>query len=177
MKPTPKIVVITGAESTGKSDLTRWLANYFNAPFIPEYARGYVENLNRKYYYRDVEKIAEIQIRQLNQLQNSTSSSFIFIDTWLIITKVWFEVVFQKVPDWLEQQIQNTKIDFFLVCDTDLPWIPDPVRENGGEKRTELQQKYIDNIQYYNFPYAVVSGTNETRYYNALQNLLSEKTI
>ena len=170
MKPKTKIVVITGAESTGKSNLTQWLANHFSAPLIPEYARKYVENLDRKYNYRDVEIIAEKQVEQLQQLQNS-NAPFIFADTWLIITKVWFEVVFQKIPDWLEKEIQNAPIDFFLICDTDIPWEADSVRENGGEKRVELQQIYINNIQKFNFPYAVVSGTNEVRYQNALQNL------
>ena len=64
MNNKPKIIVITGAESTGKSTLTERLANHFNAPFIPETARQYVEKLNRKYTYSDVENIAKMQIEQ-----------------------------------------------------------------------------------------------------------------
>ena len=62
----PKIVVITGAESTGKSMLTEWLANYFQGQQIPEFARTYIEKLGRKYNYHDVEFIARNQVSQLN---------------------------------------------------------------------------------------------------------------
>ena len=75
----PKIVVITGAESTGKSKLAELLADKYNVPFIPEYARMYIENLGRKYEYSDVEIIAKKQIEQLNSLKNSEIlSSMIF---------------------------------------------------------------------------------------------------
>lgn len=170
LKTEPKIIVITGAESTGKSTLTETLSTHFNVPFIPEIAREYVENLQRKYIYEDVAIIARKQIEQLNQLKNS-NSPYVFVDTWLIVSKIWFDLVFKKEPDWLQAEIEKTKIDLFLVCDIDLPWIADPVRENGGAKRKMLHQKYIETISGYNFQYKVVSGKNKTRNENALQFL------
>jgi NadR type nicotinamide-nucleotide adenylyltransferase len=170
LKTTPKIIVITGAESTGKSTLTETLASYFNVPFIPEIARDYVEKLNRKYTYQDVEIIARKQVEMLHQLKNS-NAPFIFVDTWLVVTKIWFDLVFQKEPDWLLPEIEKTKIDLVLVCDIDLPWIADPVRENGGEKRKMLHKKYIETLNYFNFEYKIVSGKNKRRNENALQFL------
>lgn len=166
----PKIIVITGAESTGKSVLTETLAKYYNVPYIPEIARDYVEKLDRKYNYQDIETIAWKQIEQLNQ-HLDFKNPFVFTDTWLIITKIWFEFVFNKVPDWLETEIRNTKIDLFLVCDIDLPWIPDPVRENGGDNRKILHNKYIEEIEKYNFKYQIVSGQNKNRLNNAINCL------
>ncbi len=170
MRKKPKIIIITGAESTGKSELTTQLANYFKVPYIPEYAREYIENLGRKYSYSDVEIIAKKQVEQLNMLQK-TDSSVIFADTWLVITKIWFEVVFKTFPAWMDAELKKTTVDLFLVCDTDLPWVPDKVRENGGEKRLSLQQKYIETIKKYNFNFEVVSGQKETRFKNALKFL------
>ncbi|MCD6355573.1 MAG: ATP-binding protein [Prolixibacteraceae bacterium] len=170
----PEIIVITGAESTGKSTLTKALADYFAVPYAHEFAREYVENLPGKYSYTDVEKIGKEQVKQLRTLINS-NAPFVFIDTWLIITKVWFEVVFNKVPQWIETELRSTPIDLFLVCDTDLPWIADPVRENGGENRLKLQNKYIDNIKKYNFEYNLVTGKNEERFKNSLKILKSLK--
>lgn len=172
MKSRPKIIVITGAESTGKSTLTERLASHFEVPFVPEIAREYVEGLNRKYNYTDVENIAKTQIAQFNKISNS-DASYIFIDTWLIVTKIWFEFVYNKIPDWLIKEIEKTKIDLFLVCDIDLPWVYDPVRENGGENRKILQNKYIENITKFNFDYKIVSGIDDERFYCAL-NFLNE---
>lgn len=161
-----KIVVITGAESTGKSELTQRLAVHFHAPHIPEYARAYVENLDRNYNYDDVERIARIQVSQLHDLI-SQNPPLILVDTWLIITRVWFEEVFGRTPGWLHEEIKRTRIDLFLLCDTDLPWIPDPVRENGGERRQYLQNRYIELIRNYGFRYSVVAGNGEDRFRNA----------
>lgn len=170
MKISPKIIVITGAESTGKSTLTKALAKYFDSPYIPELAREYVEKLERNYNYKDVEKIARMQVEQFSKLQN-TDVPYIFIDTWLLNTKVWFEEVFQKSPDWLIPEIREIKVDLYLVCDIDLPWIYDPVRENGGKKRKFLQNKYIENINEFKFRYEMVKGKNEERFQNALEIL------
>lgn len=164
----PKIIVITGAESTGKSVLTEQLSNAFNSPYIPEIAREYVGNLNRKYTYQDVEQIARIQIEQLKNAKQQ-AESFVFVDTWLIIIKVWFEFVYNITPDWLIEEIRSTKIDLFLICDIDLPWIDDPVRENGGENRAILQNLYIKNIVEFGFNYRVVSGSGNQRLTNAIR--------
>jgi len=163
-----KIIVVTGAESTGKSELTKQLARYFHASFIPEYAREYVEQLHRPYHYHDVEVIARKQVSQLHDLMRM-NPPLIIMDTWLIITRIWFEVVFDKTPDWLDEAIRETTIDLFLVCDTDLPWISDPVRENGGDRRSYLQERYIEMIRSYGFRYEKVTGTGEDRFQLAIQ--------
>lgn len=170
MSNSSKIIVITGAESTGKTTLAEALANHFRIPYIPEIARDYIEKLNRKYNYNDVEIIAKKQILQLDEL-NKQNIPYIFIDTWLLNTKVWFEEVFGKTPSWLITTINETKIDLFLVCDIDLPWIYDPVRENGGEQRKILHNKYIENIKQFGFKFEIVSGRNELRLKNALKIL------
>jgi NadR type nicotinamide-nucleotide adenylyltransferase len=170
LKHKPKIIVITGAESTGKSTLTKALADHFNVPFVLETARDYVGNLDRKYNFQDVVNIAKTQIDALNKLKNS-DYPYIFVDTWLIITKIWFEKVFNSTPDWIETEIHQTKVDLFLVCDIDLPWVYDPVRENGGEQRINLHKNYIKDLKEFNFNFRIVSGINDNRVQNALQYL------
>jgi nicotinamide riboside kinase len=167
LKNKQNIIVVTGAESTGKSALTGFLADHFKAPYTQEFARIYIEQLDRKYTWDDVEFIARKQIQQLEEMKK-INSRFIFADTWLIITKIWFEEVFGRVPDWIEKEIRKEDISLFLVCDTDLPWIPDPVRENGGERRTYLQNRYIKTIRDYGFNFYIVQGKNNERFINAL---------
>jgi nicotinamide riboside kinase len=90
------------------------------------------------------------------------------VDTWLIVTKIWFEFVFKKTPEWINTEILKTKIDLFLVCDIDIPWVEDPVRENGGKNRKILQNTYIENIINYGFNYKIVNGKEHARVLKAI---------
>ena len=164
-------VVITGAESTGKSALSHHLAEIYNGIWIPEYAREYVENLNRPYLLEDVLAIARHQIAQESSTLEPISEGVIFFDTWLILTKVWLDIVYGYCPDWIIEHIRSSKIDLFLVCNNDIPWIEDKVRENGGAKREELFELYCIEIAAFGFTYEIISGVGPMRIKNALKAL------
>lgn len=171
-----KRIVISGPESTGKTELAINLAQRLRTIYVPEYAREYVEKLNRKYTYEDVEAIARFQIEQ-ERIFSGKAWNILIFDTWLIITKVWFDLVFGKCPDWVISHIQSSEMDLFLVCGTDLPWIPDLVRENGGEKREELLHIYCREIESFGFKHEIIRGTGEERSINALNVLKSHLLI
>jgi len=159
-------VLITGAESTGKSELAMGLAKHYQGVHVPEYAREYVEKLDRNCTYSDVEHIARWQ---LDAYQSTHApGTYVFFDTWLIITRVWFEVVFQKSPSWVDEQILQASFDLVLLCHTDLPWISDGVRENGGERREMLQEKYQDLIRQAGWNFHTVAGAGEERIARAI---------
>ena len=164
-------IVVTGPESTGKTTLSEALVSRFNAALIPEYARSYVEALDRSYVFNDLENIARYQIQEEKRVAESTDSNLILMDTWLIITQVWFEVVYGSSPEWIRNYIKSADIDLFLVCSPDLPWIADPVRENGGEMRQKLFDRYCQEIKNYGFAYEIVSGCGELRTKNGIEML------
>lgn len=164
-------IVLTGAESTGKSTLAQGLANHFNGIYVPELARSYIESHQLKYTYTDIEKIARLQIEKEKELHNE--QQIIFFDTWLIITKVWFDFVYGRHPEWLHHAINKSNIGLFIVCDIDIPWVEDPVRENGGENRQKLHNIYINELEAYNFNYKIVSGNKNNRLQNAT-NIVNE---
>jgi NadR type nicotinamide-nucleotide adenylyltransferase len=160
-------IVITGPECTGKSTLAIDLARRYNTEYIPEYARIYIENLNRPYNYGDLELIAQRQINDFKEYQKK-ANRILFLDTYLIITKVWFDVVYNRCPAWIIQELQQHEIDLFLVCDTDIPWIPDNVRENGGEMREKLKSIYISEIEKFGYKYHLISGSGNQRLASAI---------
>ncbi len=162
-----KRVLITGAESTGKSELSQALSEHYGGIMVPEYAREYVQNLDRDYSYDDVEHIARWQ--QKSYEREFPYGSYVFFDTWLIITRVWFEVVFQKVPSWIDQEIGQAGFDLVLLCHTDLPWVADGLRENGGRMRMMLQKRYLELIRGRGWTYGIVKGRGEDRLKNAIQ--------
>lgn len=174
-----KIAVI-GPESTGKSVLTKALALHYSAPHVDEYARSYVEQLGRPYTYDDVCAIARYQVEAENRIEkqevqsnNSSLSSskktgFVFFDTELIITKVWFEYCYKKVPSFVNQQLSKGFFDLYLLCDTDLPWEPDPVREHGDDREFFFDW-YRREIEQLKKPYVVVQGLDDNRLNSAIQ--------
>ena len=161
-------IAILGPESTGKSELAKALATYYKGEWVPEYAREYVEKLGRKYTYDDVCHIAATQLKEIDLFENKTQSDFVFFDTELIITKIWFEYCFGEVPQFLTNAMEKPVFDFYLLCDYDLEWIPDPVREHGDD-RAYFFNLYKAEIEKTQRPFAIVSGTSEDRVLNAIK--------
>jgi len=175
VQPESRNIVITGPESTGKTELAVYLGNYLNVQCVPEFSRTFIEQLNRPYTYDDVISIARIQIEQRKEMLTQGFPLVIF-DTGLLITKIWFDVVYHRCPDWLENAVKQQKVDLFLLCATDLPWVPDPVRENGGEMREKLFEMYRSELEANGFRYKIVNGMGKQRNLNAL-SFLSEYNL
>lgn len=165
---TLRTIAVVGPESTGKTELCQALAAAFGCPWIAEYARTYVENLDRPYTYADVEQIARTQIVELRQKQNqSPQGGLLLVDTDLIITKVWFAHVFGQMPTWLDRAIADEQIDLYLLCQPDIAWQYDPVRENG-HLRQFLYDWYKREIEQTGTPYAEIGGVGHARTQNAI---------
>ncbi|MDX5339655.1 MAG: ATP-binding protein [Cyclobacteriaceae bacterium] len=159
----PKRILILGPESTGKSTLAEDLANHFTEPWVPEYAREYLENLDRPYCYEDLAEIGKGQIFQEDQLAQK-ANKFLFCDTDLRVIHIWSEHRFGKTDPWVLDQIVKRKYDLILLTDTDLPWEPDPLREYPElEMRQYFFKKYLDLAEKSGFPFLIVSGNKESR--------------
>jgi len=164
-------IAILGPESTGKTMLAKQLADHFRAPWVPEYAREYVEKLSSPYNYEDICTIARKQIEQEKAVESLGSKElFVFFDTELIITKVWFSYRFGQVPDFVTKQLNTGFFDLYLLCMPDLPWEPDPVREHGDD-RDFFFNWYKKEIEQTAKPYVIVSGIGNQRFQNALNGL------
>jgi nicotinamide riboside kinase len=168
----PFIIVISGPESVGKSALCKQLAEDFKANAISEYARDYVEQLNRPYAYFDLVNIAHKQKEEFEKAKSSKEKLIIF-DTGPEITKVWFEELYQKVPKFLNDFLEKSEPDLYLLCQTDLEWKYDKTRENNGAKREYLYKRYKTIIKKQNFRYAEISGFGQKRFINAKKALAS----
>mgnify|MGYP001025863651 CR=1 FL=1 len=169
-----KKIAIIGPESTGKTELAKKLAEYFKSPWEPEYAREYVEKLTAPYTYEDVCNIARYQINQekFYEEHSEIKGDFVFFDTDLIITKVWFQYKFGKVPDFLTERLNQRFFDFYFLCYPDLPWQPDPVREHGDDREFFFDW-YRKEIEQLRKPYFVVEGSGDQRVQCAINALLS----
>ena len=157
-----KIIVATGAESTGKTELCRFLSAELDIPWVPELSRNYVEQLGRPYTYDDVVEIAHLQLAEFERTIAAGHTAVLF-DTDLIITKVWFDVVYGKCPDWIPEAIRLHPATLHLLCKPDIPWVPDNVRENGGAMREKLSEIYLNELKSFGLPYTIISGQSNER--------------
>lgn len=155
-------VGIIGPESSGKSTLARYLAKRYQGVLIPEYARDYVEQKGTTEVSFD--ELCAIAKHQIEELENLSSHSVIlsftqpiFFDTELIVTKVWFDYAFGRIPEWLNENIHRFPMDVYLLTYPDIAWVPDPARSNGSDAiRKELFDRYEAEVQALDIPYYII---------------------
>lgn len=165
-----KKIVIIGPESTGKSTLCKQLAAHFNTIWCPEYAREYLLSNGTDYSYDDLLTIAKGQINLEDkftmEINNKSREVFpmLFIDTDLYVMKVWCEYVFEKCHSYIIKEIASRQYDLYLLCNIDLPWIKDELREYPDEQpRRELYRLYKDILTNQKVPFVVINGLEEER--------------
>jgi NadR type nicotinamide-nucleotide adenylyltransferase len=157
-------IVIIGPESTGKSTLCSQLAEHYRTVWCPEFAREYLLNLNRSYTYEDLLNIARGQMELEYTMLTQAKGPFYFIDTDMYVMKVWCEVAFEQCHTWILKQIAINRYDFYFLCNTDLPWVPDALREYPDPKfRNKLFLMYKDILINSGTMWSEISGTDAQR--------------
>jgi NadR type nicotinamide-nucleotide adenylyltransferase len=158
-----KIVVI-GPESTGKSTLCSQLAEHYETCWCPEFAREYLLQRGGKYNYSDLLNIAHGQLELEDTMLTQAKNGFYFVDTDMYVMKVWCEVVFENCYTWILKQIALRQYDLFFLCDVDLPWVKDELREYPDlEFRKKLFNMYRDLLINQKTKWAEISGTDTQR--------------
>ena len=166
-----KKIVVIGPESTGKSVLAEQLANHYGTAWCPEYAREYLIKNGKEYTFDNLLTIAEGQIaleesRQysVGDLPLASHHSPYFIDTDMYVMKVWCEFVFGKCHRYILDQIVERKYDLYLLCNIDLPWVKDELREYPDlETRHKLYLIYKDIMINQSVPWVDISGGYDER--------------
>jgi NadR type nicotinamide-nucleotide adenylyltransferase len=162
-----KRIVITGPESTGKSYLTKALAKHFKGEYVEEFAREYINWIDRPYTENDLLEIAKGQIAKEDE-QAKIAKDYLFCDTDLTVIDIWSQEKFGRTDPWIKEQLQKRAYHLYLLCDIDLEWQEDPQRENPND-REYLLNLYRESLEKRNFKYYMISGQGEERINNAVQ--------
>ena len=180
MKPIQTIVVL-GPESTGKSTLCAALASHYQTIWTPEYARQFLSEHGTKYTYDDLLTIAKGQInneeksidlleQKIQDNKGKATTNKLIVDTDMYVMKVWCEYVFNNCHHYILEQINQRNYDLYLLCDIDLPWTADEMREYpDAGPRLELFTIYKELLINQNTPWGIVSGSDVQRTANAIQ--------
>ena len=159
-------IAIVGPESTGKSTLAKALAEYYHEPWVAEEARNYVANLNRPYHLNDIVAIAEMQLKA-EEMAIKNAKKMVFCDTTLLVNKIWASFVFKEVPIKIIDLYQPQNYAIHLLCNIDLPWENDPLREHPLH-REELLKLYENDLKQSNSNFALITGLANERFQNAI---------
>jgi len=174
-----KKIVIIGPESTGKSTLCKSLADHYKTAWVKEYAREYLLNNGTAYSFENLLTIAKGQIDNeelgiKNLVAQSSSSppthhSPLIIDTDMYVLKVWCEFVFGQCHHWILNRIVERPYDLYLLCNIDLPWVKDELREYPDlTTREKLYHHYKDILVNQHTPWVDISGNYEERLQKAI---------
>ena len=146
-------IIITGPESSGKTTLCQQLSNHFNIPFTQEFARLYIDSLDRDYIINDLLSIAKQQLKSEFKSQ--------LLDTDLITIKVWSEYKYGRCDKWILDEIEKQKSEkrFYILCSPDIPWQTDNQRENPNDRKKlfEIYKKELENLKH---KYFILNGEN-----------------
>lgn len=154
-------VVVTGSESTGKTTLAAELADHFDADLVPEFVRGYAERKQGPIDFSDHGPIARGQIA-LEDEHIARGNRLLVQDTDLLSTVVYCDHYFGRCPDWIRSTARERAPAVYLLCEIDVPWIADGVRDRG-DRRDEMQELFRAAVAASGVPFVVISGERAAR--------------
>jgi nicotinamide riboside kinase len=156
-------VVFTGSESTGKSTLAAEVARHYGVEVVPEFVRAFAEQKGTPIEFSDHGPIARGQIELEDEyIMRATHKSpavpavpappappappaLVIQDTDLLSTVVYCRHYFGRCPTWIEEAVERRRPDLYLLCETDVPWIADGVRDRG-HMRDAMQKLFEDAV-------------------------------
>lgn len=168
-RPESGVIALVGPECTGKTTLSKQLSKCLGGQLVSEYARTFLSEHGEEYTKEDLPLIAK---GQLNAEQEALTLERrpIICDTDLLVIIVWHEYKYGQRNTQLEELFQNQHPRSYLLTAPDLPWVPDPLRENPYD-RQEIFQHYEEVLNRMDLPYSIIRGKGEERLSCALNAL------
>ena len=167
-------VCIFGPESTGKTTLTKALAQHYETVWVPEYARLLIEAKG------DVKKEDMIHIARgqlaLEEAIAPKANKILFCDTDPLATTIWSKWLFQDCPKEISDLASRKSYDMYLLTDIDLPWEKDQVRYFPNQRK-EFLASCREALEQSGRKYHLVCGIGNERAVsaiNAISTTISE---
>ncbi len=156
-------VVVYGAESSGKSTLTRALAKAFETEFVEEYGRTLWETRGGDLPIEDFVEIVEGHLA-LEEAALLKANRYLFVDTNAITTQQYAFFFHGTCPPRVIELANacRDRYDVSLLCAPDIPF------ERDGTRAHPQVQQYMDgairnDLTIRGIPYTVVSGALDNR--------------
>jgi NadR type nicotinamide-nucleotide adenylyltransferase len=162
MKARPLEVVVTGAECTGKTTLARELGMFYGAPVSAEFARRYVDEVQRPLHAGDVEPIANGQIRE-EETALARAGALVVLDTDLVSTVVYATHYYARCPTWIVALARERLADLYLLLHPDVPWIAEGLQRDRRDHRQIVHDTFARQLRSWGARCLDVTGTWDER--------------
>lgn len=159
-------VVVTGSESTGKTELARRLGAQFSAPVSTEFVRGYASTKRDALGFADHGPIAHGQMAAEDAAVRR-ANNLVILDTDLVSTVIYCEHYFGKCPAWIIEAARARGGHMYLVLEPDVPWIPDGVRDRG-DRREVMHELFVEKLREFGLPFVAIGGSWDERFIRAV---------
>ena len=169
MASIPRRIVLTGPESTGKTTLAAELAGRLGTIWVPEFAREYAAARDGILSVDDFEPIARGQ-REREEAALASHDGPVVFDTDLVSTALYGAYYYGSAIPWLERAIAAYPPSHYLLCDIDLGWEADGVRDRGYD-RDRLAGLFRSTLDRRGLRYDLVQGVGPERLRSALSSL------
>ena len=156
-----KKVVVIGPECTGKSALSEFLAKEFRTAWVGEFARPYLNQLQKPYEAADLLLIARGQLA-LEDSVKPGANKLLICDTDLYVIKIWSIFKYGYCDPEILKSIATRKYDLYLLTYIDIPWEEDPQREHP-DQRHRLYEIYLNEMKNQPVPFIEIKGPREQR--------------
>jgi NadR type nicotinamide-nucleotide adenylyltransferase len=151
-------VVVIGPESTGKTALAKELSARFGAPWVPEYAREFVERTGRAVVLEDVDEIGRGQSAGEDRALASRPPLLI-LDTDLVSTFVYSRHYFGDVPPTVAAAMRSRIADLYLLLAPDVPWVAEADQRQEPERREELFASFRATLEALGASHVAIQGS------------------
>ena len=155
-------IVITGAESTGKTTLAKTLADHYGEPWTQEFVRRYVDQLNRPLQQSDLEAIAGGQFATEDD-GYAQARKLVIHDTNILSSIIYAKNYFGVTLDWVNETFLKRNYNLYLLCLPDIPWEADAGQREGVEARDQLHNLFKTQLDAMKLPYVKIHGTRDER--------------
>lgn len=163
-------IVLTGSESTGKTEVARALGEHFHAPVSREFVREFAKRKGKAggapIEFADHGPIARGQIAA-EDAAISTAHDLVILDTDLVSTVVYCEHYFGRVPDWIADEARSRAGDLYLLMRPDIPWVADGVRDRS-DRRAEMHAVFRRKLEQLGLRFVEIGGDGDARVKSAL---------
>jgi NadR type nicotinamide-nucleotide adenylyltransferase len=170
----PLKVVLTGSESSGKTELAIGLGQHFGAPVSTEFVREYAAKKAGPLVFSDHGIIAHGQMAAEDDAI-ARASNLVILDTDLVSTAVYTGDYFGYCPPWIEEEARKRAGDLYLLLRPDIPWVPDGIRDREHH-REEMHQLFRDKLTALGVRFVEIGGAREQRFAAAVQAIEEAST-